>query len=355
MKNRDIKKSIKDIALAEMPDVVNKIDIKNIDIEPEQVKTKVGLNFNFKFAFTAFLLLITGFLAFQILNISDSTYPLNSDAEVLGFETVSAQALLEYSNIEDTNLSLEIMMSPRSNADDTETYLNEMTPMIELAELIVNNKDYISYEEFESDLDGYQKRIHFVAYNLMGSQIEYDIYYNQTNGNINGKIVYEDIEYEFSKNNEYLRLYENENDFVEVSNMQVEQSHEFSYRYVKNQVEQFSTNIRMVIQNNEYQAEFNYQNNRGIKISLMMRRENQNTMDVDYDIEDQMKKMNGRFNVDVQNDQTTGRMMYRFVFDDSSTAEEEKPGRGHEDKPGNQPTQDPPSNPPMDNPPGHNK
>lgn len=349
MNNKDIKDRLKKTALSEMPDVLHKIDLKSIDIEPEQVKENIGLHFNFKMAFTAFLLLITGFLAFQIFNIPDSSYPLDSDIEILGFETVSAQALLEYSSFQETDLSYELNMNPQSEADDTEAYLNDMTPMIELAELLVNNKDRITYEELESDLDGYQKRIYFRTYNLSGEQVEYDIYYNQSNENLSGKIVNGESEYEFSKTNQKLRLYENEVDFVEVSNMQVEESHEFAYRYVKNQVEQFSTSIRMAIQDNNYQAEFNYQNNKGIKISLMMRRENQNTMDVDYDIEDQSKKMNGRFNVDVQNNQDTGRMMYRFIFDDLSTAEEEKPGRPHEDNPGNQPTQDPPGNPP-----GHN-
>ncbi|MDA3931161.1 MAG: hypothetical protein PF513_00335 [Tenericutes bacterium] len=354
MNNKDIKNRIKEKALSEMPDILHKIDLNSIDIEPEQVKSNVGLHINFKLAFTSFLLIITGFLAFQLFNISDSTYPLDSDAELLGFETVSAQALLDYSIIEETDLGIELNMNPQSEANDTEEYLNEMTPMIELAELIVNDKDSISYEESDSNIEGYQKKILFRAQNLSGDAIEYNIYYNQVNGNMSGKIVNGDYEYEFTKDNQNLKLYKNETDFIEVSNTKAETAHEFTYRYVINQTEQFSANIKMAIQDNNYQAEFNYENNKGIKISLMMRRQNPSTMDVDYDIEDQTKKMNGRFNVDVQDDQVTGKEMYHFMFNDSSTAQEEKPGRPHHSQPGNSPDQDPPGNNPNPDPPGHN-
>jgi glycosidase len=74
----------------------------------------------------------------------------------------------------------------------------------------------------------------------------------------------------------------------------------------------------MALLDNNYQAEFNYENNKGIKISLMMKRQNPSTMDVDYDIEDQTKKMNGRFNVDVQDNQDTGIKMYHFMFNDGN-------------------------------------
>ncbi|MFP4479022.1 MAG: hypothetical protein ACLFPM_06270 [Candidatus Izemoplasmatales bacterium] len=355
MKNKDIKERIRQSALKEIPDIRHKIDIKSINIEPKENHKKLGYPFNMKLAFTSFLLLITGFLAFQILNISDSTYPLDSDIEVLGFETISAQAMLEYSNIEETDLNLKLNVDSQTNADDTEAYLNDMTPMIELAELIVNNKDRISYEELTSNLEDYQNRIHFRAYNLTGDTIEYNIYYNQYNGTIRGKIVNGDTDYEFIKSNETLRLNKNETDFVEVSNMQAKEVHEFVYRFVKNNIEQFSTNIRMEIQDNRYEASFNYQDNKGIRISLMMRRQDQNTIDVDYNIEDQAKQMNGRFNVDVQNKQDTGQMVYRFIFDDASTAEEEKPGRGPDDNPGNPPSQHPPGQKPVENPPGQNK
>ncbi|QWC00330.1 hypothetical protein KHQ88_01820 [Mycoplasmatota bacterium] len=342
MNHKDIKNKIKESALSEMPDVLHKINLDSIEIEPEQVKTKINSHFNFKLAFTAFLLIITGFFAFQIFNISDTSYPLESDMEVLAFETISSQALLDYALVEETNLSNPLSMLTQSDANDAEEYLNTMTPLIKIAELMINNKDSITYQEYDSDLIDYEKRIHFSAYNLSNEIIEYDIYYNIQNETIDGQIRYEEYAYNFTKDNESLKMFKNDNDYIEVMDNMNSENHEFTYTYFKSQTEEFSTKIKMLLLNEQYQAEFDYEHKNGMKIGLLMKRQNQTTMDVDYHIEDQSEKFNGRFNVDTKSDETTGKMMYRFIFGDSSSVEMEKPNRPHHSMPGNSPEQGPP-------------
>ncbi|MGE4572581.1 MAG: hypothetical protein AB7E09_07545 [Candidatus Izemoplasmatales bacterium] len=328
MNNKDLKNRIKESAINEIPDVFDKINIQDITIEPrtETVK-KPQFSFNLKLVLSTFLFIITGFFIYQTIQSPETDLPYLSDVESLAFQTVSAQSLLEYTNIENQSLSM-------SAADDVEDYLDEMTPMIELAEMIVNQRNQISYQVLESDRQDYDYRIHFKAYSLNQVLIEYDVYYNQSNENITGLVFTGESDYQFVKNSDRFRLYENDQDFIEINN---QKPNLFNFRYMKNNLEQFSTQIDLDYQNDAYQANFNYQNKQGLQISLMMKRNPNQSMEVDYSVRDMARQMNGRYQVSVEENQDTGQPIYRFKFDDQSIIEKEKPNRPHQNNPGRGP------------------
>jgi hypothetical protein len=94
---------------------------------------------------------------------------------------------------------------------------------------------------------------------------------------------------------------------------------------MKNQQVQFSTKIRMFVEDGLNSAKVEYMNQAGLEIALEMRRNN-GSMDVEYDVIDQQKQMKGNFNMAVEKD-NMGRPFYHFRFDDESETENERPGR----------------------------
>jgi len=326
MKNKDIKKKIKQAAIQEIPDVLQNINLETIQIEDKPMKKKTHMNLPYKFIFASLMFLLAFILSFNLFFNQETQSPFETNDELLAFQTVSAESLLSYSLNEDTTLSMPLSETTSTSADDLETYLDDMKPMINLAELIVNQKDDISYQVMDSDRQEYSNQIVFMAENLSEEIIEFNIYYNQHDDYIQGIVVSNDTTYEFRQDHESYRLSIDDERYIEVNNQKDNGEHQFTFRYVKNQQEIYTTMIDVLLENNEYQADFTYINQRGIQIALSMRRKNGDGFDVDYQVNDQQQVFKGRFNVQVENDQATGRPMYHFMFDDESEAQSERPG-----------------------------
>lgn len=331
MNNKDIKNKIKNQAIAEMPDVLDKINLQEITIEAVNEKTRKNIwrtYINPRLIFTGLMLIVAGIIGFNIFNNQSITeIPLETDYEVLAFETITSATLLEYTETEDltTVYNNEIIELSDNQANDVEKYLNEIKPLIELSELFINDQEKISYETLSSDLEDYQYLIKFKASDLTETIIQYKVYYNQTDSNIEGMIVLGENNYRFSKDNESFKTYKNDTDYIETAINTESNTQIFNYRMFKNNQLQFFTNMELIKQENQFSARFSFNNNKGLNISLEMRRMNQNQFDVDYNIIDQSKNMRGRFNVDVETENSDS--TYRFHFPDNSQACENR-GRG---------------------------
>lgn len=331
MNNKEIKNKIKNQAIAEMPDVLDKINLEEITIEAVNEKSSKNIWRTFinpRLVFTALILIITGIIGFNIFNNQPTTQiPLVTDYEVLAFETITSATLLEYTETEalSTNYNNQIIELSENQASEIDEYLNEIKPLIELSELFVNDQEKITYETLSSDLEDYQYLIEFKASDLTETIIQYKVYYNQNDSDIEGMIILGEKNYSFSKDNESFKIYKNDTDYIETvidteNNKQI-----FTYRMYKNNQLQSFTNMELTKQENQFSARFNFNNNKGLNISLEMRRMNQNQFDVDYNITDQSKNMRGRFNVDVETENSES--TYRFHFPDNSQVCENR-GRG---------------------------
>lgn len=332
MKNKDIKNKIKNQAIAEMPDVLNRINLEEINIE-ENVNSANRSNWksfiNLRLVFTTLILIISGVVVFNIFNSQSNTgVPLEADYEVLAFETISSATLLEYSETEvlDTSSDRQIIELSDNSASDIDIYLKDIRPLIELSEIFINSEEKITYEKLDSDLAEYQYLVNFRAEDLTETIIQYKLYYNQNNDNIEGVIALGDVNYSFTKDNSSFKTYKNESDYIEVSINTKDDKQTFSYQMYKNNQLQFFTNMELTKVNNQYMAKYNYNNNQGLQIGLEMQRNNQNQFDVDFDITDQSQNMRGRFNVNVE--QENGESSYRFSFPDNSESCETR-GKGN--------------------------
>ncbi|MCF7924783.1 MAG: hypothetical protein K9L64_06755 [Candidatus Izimaplasma sp.] len=331
MKNKEIKNLIKKQAIKQMPDVLDKINLEEIVIQPKETVYKNSWKrlFNMRLVLTTIILVFSGIIAFNIFNNpSETQIPLETDYEVLAFETISSAALLEYAETELLSLSenTSVIQLNDNEAEDVNDYLADIKPLIELSELFVNNEESIEYEKLDSDLQGYQYLVRFSGEDLTNDMVEYKVYYNQNENEVNGIIDFGDTQYSFSKSNEEFVIYRSEKDYIEVTINTIDNKRVFEYQLYLNNELQYSTQMELTKLENQYQAKFNYNNNKGLNISLEMRRLNQSQFDVVYEIMDQNKNMQGRFNVDVEesNDQSS----YRFSFPDDSQACEKR-GRGN--------------------------
>ena len=329
MKSKDIKERIKNAALSEMPDVFDKIDILKIDIEPKPQKRVLFSFFSMKLVFSSLLLIITAVLMYQLFTRPADQPSYFNQVEALAFQSITAYSLLEY--IEDESNPLNLNQSTSIDAKD---YLGDMTPLIELSEMIVNQKENIRYNILESDRSQYQFRVRFESVGLDQTSIVYEVYYNEINDEITGIIDTGDIDYPFELKSNRYRLVIDDGSLIEVTEIGTNQ---YRYRFVRDRIEVFRTEVNMTMQNNRFNAEFSYQNTRGLQIALFVRRNNDEGLDVDYDVREGEQRTQGRFQVTIEDNPGLGKKVYHFLFDDESESTQDKPNRPHINNPGRGP------------------
>ena len=357
MKNKDIKDILKTQALKEMPDVFSKINLDEIRIEPRKTdQSKPKTIFHLKLAFSAFMLVIASFFVYQIIQSPQSTSPSMEEIQVLSIQTVSASALVEYGMTDYAQtLSLSEPLTDQQ-ADQMAPYLEDMAPMIHLAEMLVNQRDQMVYNLVDSSDPDYQYQVVFSTIDLRNQSVEYHIYFNQDKTSKSGYIRFYGNQYAFTDDQEGFRLYLDSESYIEVEEANQNNDFDLNFSYFKNQSQAFTTSFSLREENGQYQGNFQFQNNRGLEIAMAMRRSQTDAFDVDYQVKDMEKSLNGRYQVQLEENQTTGKPFYRFKFDDESEQSQDRPGNqpngrpnqddqpgqgpNDKDQPGNQPNKD---------------
>lgn len=322
MKNREIRRQIKEQALQEIPDVYSRIDLKNIHIEAKEELQVIKQRPNIlKLALVSMGVLLAIFFGFQILNTSQ-TFPLESAEELLGFQVVSASALLDFdqTDINENTSNSDLIQLSQSQANEMDDYLIDFEPYIQFAELIVNKEKDVTIKKTESDINQYVYKITYQSYNLMDQTIEYQIYYNTlTDDSTEGIIKQGTRSLDFIKNNESLRLYKDDTHYIEVKvNSGNKQS--FTYKMMKNNQSLFETDIELFKESKGFGVNIHVRKE-NVTYSLMMNRNNHKQFEVEYEVDDYHKNKHyqGKFNVDIEEETgMPGNHHYKFSFDDES-------------------------------------
>ncbi len=356
MKKKDIIASIKQSALDEMPDVIHKIDISKIIIEPAVSTERPKLNFYkaFSYTFASLFILVSGLLAFNIISIGTDNTPLNSNTEIVGFQTVSGAALLDSFNKMDElsfnsdNLyivELSTTTSVQTPDDSIIDQIDTINHYLNMAEtVLVNEKQYL-YESMESDNPDYQYAYQYNGTDLLGNLITYYGYYNiiETNNNQTeqGILIHNDTTFHYTSisiengiNSFYhYHIYVNESDFVEVINQSNNKVQKFQYNvYRNNQLTNTSTITITSIQN-RLLAKINITNQNNQEITLNLERNMSNisnqSFQVNYIINDSRNYSEGRFNVNLDYDNTTDTYHFRYDINDSVIVIEARENKGY--------------------------
>jgi len=190
MNRSQLKKSIKRAALAQMPDVFDRIDLENAYVASPERSVRRIRPFNYAFALKAMIVLIlvgvTGVFVYDQLRTEPPlVLALETEAEIYGFQMVSATSLL--SQITATELALDVKFgdhdtttAPIQEADTLVTdQIDQITEYLNTMEVMLAEDDETVYEVTPSDVEGYQWQLTFTTVDLLGNVLTYTIRYNE--------------------------------------------------------------------------------------------------------------------------------------------------------------------------------
>lgn len=343
MKEKEIRERIKQTALNDMPDVYEKINLNNIQIEPRK-RPKFSFDFakSLKIVFTSFVLVVTGFFVYNFIinNNIDSTTPLASDLEILGFQSITGTVLLGDAELEElsyNNLDSEVVsLSQMTASISIDDYVDDINPFVHMMETILNSTDEITYNEFDSDDEDYQFAFSYKSSDLAKNEVTFKIYYNKNEDLFDGKIVVEDKIYEFDKNSIRMQIRTTDTDYIEVKNNSTEIKQAFNYRLYQNEELVFENEMELFRVQNNLQVRTRITKN-GLSMNLYFQRKYMSDLDeleIEYEIEENDSRITGDFKVGLEFDQMMNGYKYRYVFSNNSTTD--KP-RGPFANPGNNP------------------
>ena len=343
MKEKEIRERIKQTALNEMPDVYEKINLNNIQIEPRK-RREFNFNFarNLKIVFTSFVLIVTGFFVYNFIlnNNIDSNTPLASDMELLGFQTISGSVLLgdlEAEELSYDSFSNEIIsLSSTTESISIDTYIDDINPLVHMMETILNSSSDIEYKECDSDDVSYQYAFSYKSYDLAKNAVNFKIYYNKTNEDFEGKVIIEDKMFEFDKDSLRLQVRASETNYINIENKSTELQQAIKYSLYQDNELVLENDLELYRIQKNIQVRTRVTKN-DVTMNLYFQRMYMNNLDeleVDYEIEDNQNRISGNFRIDLEFDQVMNGYHYRYVFSNNSTTN--KP-RGPFANPGNSP------------------
>ncbi len=358
---------IRNTALAEMPDVLNKIDLNKINIEEKPETIKAGFNFRraLLFSMSAFVLVISAFLVYNFVlspNTTDLT-PLSGETELIGFQTVSAASMLDISAINpvaysdsattyiiplsttiSTATTTEMTTTTSTPSTDVQNQLSLINSYMNMMETVIGSQDQMVYQSVTSDNPDYAYALEFKSTDLNGNLIQYKMYYNKTlNGNdyiIDGIMIANENQFSFtgrinSKNQntdtEFTAYIDSQN-YVQVRNMSTNQNQVFAYKIVQNNQVYNESTVSIKSQQYSIQATVQTQNNNE-DMNLTIQKntsDNGNTLNISYNISNQGIQKSGQFQVGLTQDHTTGKYVYAYHFSDTSQViTEHRSGKGN--------------------------
>lgn len=326
MKEKEILSRIDKATIKEMPDVLNRINLKNIVIEPQERK-HFGFNFakSIRLAVTSIALLVTGFFVYNTFfsTINNSNTPLESDIEILGFQTITGAVLLDENNLvemsytgDTESIPLNVLTTESLGIDD---YIGDINPYIHLMETILNNNNSINYQTFESDDQNYAYAFKYTSSDLAKNELTYRVYYNQIDENISGKIEFSDRVYLFEKTQNQIKINIDENNYILVDDNSTSSQQQFRYNLYQNGEKVMENSLEIYKVKNNIQVRTRINKN-GLSINLYIQRRylsNLDELEVDYEIEESQRTINGEFKVNLEFDQQINGYKYRYVLGDN--------------------------------------
>jgi len=357
MKKKDLIATIKQTALNEMPDVKNRIDITKIRIEPKPETVKSPFNFRkaVSVTFASLFILISGIFVFNFVNIGTNVTPLESDTEIVGFQTVSAAALLDSFNVselaltDESNDVVELATTSVTTEDSSDDIINQIKLInhyLNMAETVLGNKNQYLYQTIESDMEAYEYAFQYNGTDMNGNLITYKGYYNIVeNGEVQteqGILIHDGVTFHYSSStiqNEGANLYRyrirtTETNYVEVTNQSTASVQRFQYRVYRDDQLANTSTLTVTSKQNGLRANLNIQNQQGNQISLELKRDMSDTANqqfqVQYALTTDAGQTNGEFKVGLKYDEATQTYRYQYNIDNRDVVIEARENKGNQ-------------------------
>jgi hypothetical protein len=351
MKKKELIKKIQNQALDQMPDVLSRIDLDSIQVEEnyESIKRPFNLRRAFTYTFASLFILVSGFMIynFGFLSLVNDANPLETETEIIGFQTVSAASLLSVTDITELNSydSSYSVIKLNQSTSFIEDEIELIADYMSLAETVIGNEQNYLYTEVDSDKPSYQYAFEYKGSDLVGNLIVYNAYYNKStssNGEeiISGIMIHNQNEYNFTSSEVSIdniltyryRVYTNGNNYVEVINISNDDYQRFEYNVYQNGNLSNSSEVTIKSNYNNIQATMLITKNNN-QLSLEFERNTEDfdnqEMQVSYSYNRGNNVETGEFNVNLVSDGVTGEYKYQYQFGNDNTLVTDRTGKGN--------------------------
>jgi hypothetical protein len=344
MNRKNIVSTIRKSALKEMPDVLSKINLAQIDIIPE-VKTVRSTPWNLRKVFTlsfSFLFLgVISIFAYSVITQDNTNYsPLQTESQVITYQAVSAASLL--SEIDAVPLAYDATPYALDTTSVIEDEISTINQYLNMMEIVLGDTSSMVTSVVESDDLAYEYEIIYRNVDLIGDLIEFKLYYNlNTEGTetLLSGIIYHDLESYIiegtianeSKGFSTLTAYLDENHFVNVEDISSDLSQQFKYQVFAFSNLQNEGNVSLSLSDEVLNAKIAVQGNT-CNYELNVKRvklSSGSKFQVGYSINSGAITGNGDFEVEVVFDQSMGMYHYNYVVTSNGNKQEFSCGRGY--------------------------
>lgn len=329
MKRKELYRLIANKAEADLPDVYQKINLSEIEVIPETASEKPKL-FPLRSVFTAsfsfLVLLIVGVFAIQLLSEDPipSYTPLETDAELIGFQAISAASLLGDLEIVDLSQSFTLL-SEELDEDPIETQLDTINRYLNMLEVTLGSQNEMTYLEKPSDREGYTNCICFESIDLLDNPIAFELHYNLVASEgktlLTGLLINKDDEYAYSgeiytENGEVRSRFTariNESNYVIVEDYSTATEQRFNYQLVQGGLlaNQAMVRLESLGKDVKAQIEMNAENH---NFTLMVEKTAANDgFRVRYQVSNQNQDATGDIDVTVEFDSENQNYQYRYI------------------------------------------
>lgn len=338
MNKNEIKKIIKKDIMSSTPDVLHKIDLSKITIEPLTIKENKKSIFSkmltIKYAMAFIIVLVCGIIVFNNNGVKPFdedkkpvyedieeiyTYSLVSGASLLSSMTSTMELDLNYNNLLDNKNKWLI----EDEVEDLTIYLTTIEKLIGSKDSIVINSNEVS------DITKYEYKVSYQTLNLVNDPVDFEIYYNEktidiTKTSINGIMISEGIEYSLEgireiiddETNIKFKAYQSDNLQNYVLVKQVIENNEQKFIYEIYEDQSLINKCEIKLENNEDDIVANllYENNDS-KSSYKFQRDYEEGIElikINYKIESLNKEEKGQIRVKVRHDTETDEYQYQY-------------------------------------------
>lgn len=351
MNRKQLKNLVRETAINEMPDVLKKINLDQIDVIPASEPSRFrhwNLRSVMTYTFSFLFIGVISFITYSAFANSQINYtPLESEDQVIAFQAISAAALLD--DIDTTVLAFEA--TPLSYATiplsiDTTTILQNEIDIINqylnMMEIVLGDTSTMATSSVESDDENYDYEIIYRNVDLVGDLIEFKFYYNLVEADsittLEG-ILYHDSQTYFitgvvNASQDGFTSFEaslDSENYVSVENISSEDSQEFVYQIYKNNAFQNQGQVSLSLSKDILSAAIDT-TGRSCAFSLNVARVKESSMSkfqIKYSIKSGTILGDGEFEVGVEYNQSMGKYLYKYVMSSNGNQQEFSCGRGY--------------------------
>ncbi len=337
MKTKVMKMMIKDKALKAMPEIYDKLklELDMIDVPAEKQQKKIW-NFTFSKAlrFATYILLIgitSLFVYNQLYSQSNVVFAMETEAEVVGFPAISGAVLLDEYETLPLSMPLVLPLDMTPTAPLIESELDQLNKYLNAIESMIGDKANIAYSILESDNVDYTYMLQYQTYDLLGNELNYQLYYNMTSDDtldnqyhMAGIMMIGSSVYQLSGTRKELEKVTKVNwtiaidaeNYVTIEDRSTNAKQLFGYSVYQNGILQYANELELSLKNNQvignlsiqaddYMVEYRIERNRFDEAS--------EKLSIRYAYENQMVRESGTIDVEVETD-LEGNTQYNYAI-----------------------------------------